>query len=428
MKKTKYKMNEIINRSAIFAAATAMSLCAYAEEPADTTIKETAERNIKLDMSNGVVPIADNRGFTLQSKDGKFIFKPYLFLQTSLNFNYYDSEGLDPAYNQDNVANSGFAVPNAILGFTGRAFGLIDYNLSINSAATGAAILQQAWIDYAASEAVRFRVGKFKTPFSHAYLTTLGETLFPSLPNSLTQCMILPYSLNAVTPSFATGFDLGVEMHGIIKNRWGYEIGLFNGTGINNNSASKTLSDDLHIPSLLYAGRITYLPYGEMPATQGNPKMLNTEKRLIGASVNYNVESENESTNDFRAGIEFAWLKNRLYLAAEAYYMNIGFTKRQKISESYNYVGGYIQAGYFVTKNLQPALRYDFLDRNGLDRAGFLNMPAVGINYFVPNCNLKLSAMYEYVGRTGHSSQLDRDEDDLGVSTHKAVVMMQYSF
>ena len=207
MKKTKYKMNEIINRSAIFAAATAMSLCAYAEEPADTTIKETAERNIKLDMSNGVVPIADNRGFTLQSKDGKFIFKPYLFLQTSLNFNYYDSEGLDPAYNQDNVANSGFAVPNAILGFTGRAFGLIDYNLSINSAATGAAILQQAWIDYAASEAVRFRVGKFKTPFSHAYLTTLGETLFPSLPNSLTQCMILPYSLNAVTPSFATGFD-----------------------------------------------------------------------------------------------------------------------------------------------------------------------------------------------------------------------------
>lgn len=428
MKKTKYKMNEIINRSAIFAAATAMSLCAYAEEPADTTIKETAERNIKLDMSNGVVPIADNRGFTLQSKDGKFIFKPYLFLQTSLNFNYYDSEGLDPAYNQDNVANSGFAVPNAILGFTGRAFGLIDYNLSINSAATGAAILQQAWIDYAASEAVRFRVGKFKTPFSHAYLTTLGETLFPSLPNSLTQCIILPYSLNAVTPSFATGFDLGVEMHGIIKNRWGYEIGLFNGTGINNNSASKTLSDDLHIPSLLYAGRITYLPYGEMPATQGNPKMLNTEKMLIGASVNYNVESENESTNDFRAGIEFAWLKNRLYLAAEAYYMNIGFTKRQKISESYNYVGGYIQAGYFVTKNLQPALRYDFLDRNGLDRAGFLNMPAVGINYFVPKCNLKLSAMYEYVGRTGHSSQLDRDEDDLGVSTHKAVVMMQYSF
>lgn len=102
-----------------------------------------------LDMENGVVPIADDRGFTLQSKDGKFIFKPYLMLQTSGNFNWYDDEGLDKAYNQDNVANSGFAIPYAIIGFTGRAFGRIDYNICVNAAASGANILQQAWVDYA---------------------------------------------------------------------------------------------------------------------------------------------------------------------------------------------------------------------------------------------------------------------------------------
>ena len=51
------------------------------------------------------------------------------------------------AYNQDNVANSGFAIPYAVLGFTGKAFGKVSFNLSLNAAATGAALLQQAWFD-----------------------------------------------------------------------------------------------------------------------------------------------------------------------------------------------------------------------------------------------------------------------------------------
>ncbi|MBQ7683427.1 MAG: porin, partial [Bacteroidaceae bacterium] len=231
--------------------------------------------------------------------------------------------------------------------------------------------------------------------------------------------------------AFATGFDLGVEFHGMTKSNIGYEVGLFNGTGINVNTASKTLSDDLHIPSLLYAGRLTYQPWGTMPTSQGNPKLLKERRMLIGLSANYNVESENESTNDFRLGAEFAMMLRRLYLAGEVYFMNIDFTQRQKINDRYHYLGGYVQAGYFVTKNLQPAIRYDFYDRNGIGSTGaggFLNAPAVGINYFIPSCNLKLSGMYEFVGRWGHDTQLDRDIDDLGIATHKAVVMLQYSF
>ena len=139
-----------------------------------------------IDMENGVLGIADNRGFTLQSRDSNFVFKPYLFLQTQASYHYYDDEELDKAYNQDNVANSGFSIPYAIIGFTGTTFGRLDYNLCVNAAASGGNILQQAWIDYRLSPAARFRAGKFKTPFAHAYLTTLGETLFPMLPTSLT--------------------------------------------------------------------------------------------------------------------------------------------------------------------------------------------------------------------------------------------------
>ena len=380
------------------------------------------------ETENGIVSLAGREGFTIASKKGDFVFKPYLLVQTSANFNWYDDEGLDKAYNQDNVANSGFAIPYAVLGFTGKAFGKVSFNLSLNAAATGAALLQQAWFDVELKKQFSIRVGKFKTPFSHAYLTTLGETLMPSLPLSLTAPVILPYSLNAVTPNIGTGFDLGVEVHGLLADKFGYEVGLFNGTGISVNTAGKTFSDDWHIPSLLYAGRFTYVPKGVMPSTQGNPNRLNEDKLMLGVSTSLNVESENESTNDYRAGLEFAMLKRKLYLGAEMYYMHVGFTKRQKIDQGYHFLGGYVQGGYFVTSRLQATARYDFFNRNGMDTNGFMNMPAVGVNYFFKGCNLKLQAMYQFVGRWGHDTQLDRDNDDLGIATHNATVMLQYTF
>lgn len=380
------------------------------------------------ESANGIVSLAGREGFTISSKKGDFLFKPYLLVQTGIHLNWYDDEGLDKAYNQDNMANSGFSVPYAVLGFTGKAFGKVSFNLSINAAASSGALLQQAWFDIQWRPELQLRAGKFKTPFTHAYLTTLGETLMPQLPVSLTSSVILPYSLNAVTPQIGTGFDLGIELHGLLNGRWGYQIGLFNGTGINVNNATKTFSDDWHIPSLLYAGRLTYMPKGVMPSTQGNPNRLHENKLLLGLSASVNVESENESTNDSRVGLEFAWLYRKLYLAAEAYWMHVGFTERQKIYKSYDYLGGYIQGGYFVAPRLQAALRYDLFNRNGTGKDGLLNMPAVGVNYFFKGCNLKLQAMYQYIARTGHATQLDRDNDNLGLATHSGTILLQYTF
>lgn len=400
----------------------------YTTAIAALTALSAAAQNEAFDTSNGIVTIGADRMFQVESNDGTFSFKPYLMLQTAANFNYYDDEGLDKAYNQDNVANSGFAFPYAVLGFTGKAYKIVTYNLSINASQSGGALLQQAWFDVKATDAFAVKVGKFKTPFSHAYLTTLGETLMPNLPLSLTATAIMPYSLNAVTPRIGTGFDLGVMAHGRIGKWWGYEAGIFNGTGATVNTSTKTFSDDWHIPSLLYATRLIWAPRGVVPATQGNPNMLNENRFQLAASANINVESENESTNDTRLGIEATWLNRRLYLGAEVYCMNVGFTTRQKINESYTYVGGYVQGGYFVTPLTQLALRYDFLDRNGTDKDGLLNMPAIGVNHFIKGTGLKLSAMYQFVGRTGHKTQLDRDNDDLGIAKHSATVMLQYAF
>ena len=68
------------------------------QEPTDETGAFYEKYNIEsaeldhqpkhIDMENGVLGIADDRGFTLQSKNGKFVFKPYLFLQTRAIYNY----------------------------------------------------------------------------------------------------------------------------------------------------------------------------------------------------------------------------------------------------------------------------------------------------------------------------------------------------
>ena len=380
------------------------------------------------DTENGVVSLAGREGYAIQTKSGDFVFKPYMMVQTAGHYNWYDDEGLDKAYNQDNIMNSGFSIPYAIIGFTGKAFDKVTFNLSINASASGAKILQQAWFDVRLWRAMALRTGKFKTPFQNGFLTTLGNTLMPCVPSSMTTTVIMPYVLNAVTPSIMTGWDIGVELHGLLGGKFGYEVGLWNGTGSSTNSATKTVSDDWHIPSLLYAGRLSYMPLGLMPSTQGDPNRLNDNKILLAASGSINVESEFESTNDTRAGLEAAWLYKRLYLSAEAYYMHIGFTDRQKIDDTFDYWGAYAQCGYFLTDRFQAALRYDLMDRNGMDADGFLNMPAVGFNYFFSSCNLKLQAMYQYIGRTGHKTQLDRDNDDLGLATHSATIQLQYSF
>ena len=378
-------------------------------------------------VESGVVSMAGKKGFSFSTQAGDFLFKPYGLVQTSVKFNYYDDEGIDLA-DQDRVANSGFEVGNAILGFSGKAFDIVTFNLALNAAKTGGNLLQQAWFDINMKEQLRVRVGKFKTPYAQAYLVTLGETLFPVLPSSLTTPVNIHESLNSVNPAFATGFDLGVQLHGLLNDKWEYRAGIFNGTGSDVNAAKKTMSDDLKIPSLLYSGRLAFMPKGEMPLHQGDPDDLNNDKIMFATSVSYNVEANWESSNDFRTGFEFAWLKNRWYFGAEVYYMNMDFTERQRNAGAYSFWGGYIQSGYFVSPKLQPVIRFDVMDRNSVDEDGILNFPAVGLNWYAFKSNLKLQSMYQYTGRYNHLTQDARDRDDLGLSMHSVVVMMQFSF
>lgn len=378
-------------------------------------------------IDSGLIPLAGKDGISWQTKAGDFLFKPYTLIQTRGIFNYYDDEGLELA-EQDNVLNSGFEIPYALVGFAGKAFNRITFNVALNAAASGAALLNQAWFDVNLQDELRFRVGKFKTPFNQAFLVQNGQTLFPVLPASLTTRINLPFDLNSVNPVLSTGFDIGVQMHGFLQDKWGYQLGVFNGTGISVNTATGSVSDENGLPSLLYAGRMVYMPYGQMPQHQGDPDFLNEKRLLIGLSGSYSVEANYESSNDLRTGFELAWLCNRWYIAGEAFLLSMDFVERQQLSPVYTFWGSYLQAGYFVGKKVQAAARVDLFDRNGIDEDGVLYLPAVGLNYYMAGHNLKLQTMYQYLGKAGHVSTTEANDDDNSMSEHMVCIQLQFAF
>ncbi len=378
-------------------------------------------------IETGMISVSEKDGFSWHTKVGSFLFKPYTLIQTRAVMNYYDDEGLSLA-DEDNVLNSGFSIPFALIGFAGQAFDRITYNVALNAATSGGALLNQAWFDVNVKDELRIRVGKFKTPFNQAYLVQNGQTLFPSLPYSLSARVNVPFSINSVNPTMATGFDIGAQLHGVLQEQLAYQLGIFNGTGSTVNTATNTLSDENGLPSLLYAARLAYMPFGPMPLYQGNPTDFTENKLLVGVSGSYNVEANYESSNDLRAGFELSWLYKRFYFCSEAYMLSMDFVERQQESPVDSFWGSYAQAGYFVSKRLQPALRLELFDRNGIDEKGMLYTSAIGLNYYIVRHNLKLQTMYWYMGKIGHESEADANDDDNSLSEHQLCVQLQFAF
>jgi len=418
------KTLKTFNRMYKFIKIFAFALMLIVELPA--IAQETREEKDKY-IESDVISLVDRAGFSWQTTRGDFKLKPYMLVFTKAEYNYVDDEGLNIA-EVDNVVNTGFGIPKALLGFAGLAFDKVTYNFALDATASGSALLNQAWFDINMKDEFRLRVGKFKTPMNRAYQVRVGQSMMPVLPFSLSTSVNLPYSLNSVNPVMSTGFDVGVMAHGLLKGKWMYQVGIFNGTGISVNNPTNTLSDDLDIPSLLYSGRVAYEPYGSMPLHEGDPNDVNNFKMSLAASASYNVEANYESSNDMRLGAEFALMSNRFYFSSEAYMLNVDFVERQNTSASLTYLGAYAQAGYLLKSGVQPVVRMEMMDRNSTDEDGMLLMPAVGLNYFILGQNLKLQAMYQGLIKSGHVSDYEANDDDNGLSEHRCIVQLQFSF
>ena len=412
----------------LLSLAFCFSATATAQDVSEKSATE-APQNDSLDdnyVESNVVSMADRDGFKWSTRRGDFLFNPYILMQTRLQIKVVDDEGLNLA-DPDNVVDTGFGIPAALFGIAGKAFDRLSFNLTFNGACAGKpCLLNQAWLEGVVSDGFRIRAGKFKTPQHWASLVRIGQRITPDRPASLITRVNIPFDINAVNPVIATGFDIGLMVHGLINNKFQYQLGIFNGEGIGVNMPTSTLSDDYSIPALLYAGRIALMPLGPMPLREGGPAGTADTRLLIGASASYNVESSSETSNDFRSGFEFALASGGLYWGTEAYLLHMNFVERQEDAPSYLFWGAYTQVGYLFKNKIEPVVRFELFDRNSIDTDGILLLPAGGLNYYLFGQNLKLQALYQYLARAGHENPLAANDDDNSMAEHSFMLQLQF--
>jgi Phosphate-selective porin O and P len=367
---------------------------------------------------------AENNASSLPSLIGRFDINPYALIQSYAQANYASSQWL-ALTDQDDVKSAGFGVSNAILGVTGQGFERATYHLAINAACTGGCLISQAWVDISMSNALRLRVGKFKTPAHWAVQVKLGQSLFPRLPTSLMARVNLPFGLNAVTPTVALGFDTGAMVHGMVAQRLEYQLGVFNGEGGGLNTPNSTLSDSNRIPGLLYAARLAYYPMGTMKPEETASLEPSGPRVLLALSGSYNVEANAESSDDLRLGVEAAARYQRVFIASEAYLLRMNFVERQRGAASRTFLGAYGQGGVDLGRGVEPIIRLEVFDRNSLSERGVLFLPSVGMNYYLAGQNLKVSAVYQSLIRARYRTQLEAHQDDNAVYDHSGYVQLQ---
>ncbi len=177
--------------------------------------------------------------------------------------------------------------------------------------------------------------------------------------------------------------DMGVQFNGSLKNL-DYYACLMNGTarGVGEDDKKKTLllSLDYHFSKNLKVGVSQYL---------GTRNYLDEAELINGAKRN-------------RSGAYFWYEDKKLMLRGN--YMT-------GIDHVYNQSGYYFIGGYFITKKLQPVLRYDYFESEINDVSNLILAP--GLNYFF-NDKFYMRSIMEF-NKIGNNLQYGRFVLELGV-------------
>lgn len=120
----------------------------------------------------------------------------------------------------------GFDIRRAYLGVSGKLYN--DWTYEATSDIAGST-LEYAWLNYKATDALHFRMGAFKMPFSFEELTSSRFTDFQE---------------RSLVNAFAPAKDQGLMIHGeLAKNTWIYALAVMNGSGKNTDEANAVVDD-----------------------------------------------------------------------------------------------------------------------------------------------------------------------------------------
>jgi phosphate-selective porin OprO/OprP len=136
-----------------------------------------------------------------------------------------DYRSFDVNSTNANTAN-GFDIRRAYLGVQGKLYSDWTYEGTIDIANN---TLEYAWLNYKAADALHFRMGAFKMPFSF---------------EELTSSRFIDFQERSLVNAFAPAKDIGFMVHGeLVKDRLVYAVAAMNGQGKNTDEANSQVDD-----------------------------------------------------------------------------------------------------------------------------------------------------------------------------------------
>ena len=255
---------------------------------------------------------------------------------------------------------NGFDVRRVYLDLRGNATKELSYRIELDFAGTPRIL--DTYAEWKPAKYIGLQAGQFKVPLSleNPYSPTTLETADNSQVIQALVCDIVGNKNN--------GRDIGVALNGNLFGKTGYNlidyrVGLFNGNIIN--STDNNTTKDV-------VGSILVNPFKSLS---------------LGASYytgKFGVDSTKYTRNRIAYGIKY---DDGKFLLRGEYLTGTTSTKDAK--------GYYVVAGYYVTKHLQPVLKYDYYQSDLAKASSPITNYVAGLNYWI-NPKVKLQFNYTY--------------------------------
>ena len=320
---------------AMLLLAPVLARAADDEKPPDPTV---------ADASKG--------GFTIKSGNNSLTFGTYLqVLVRAEDKELWDADLTGSGDGLEDPTSYGFDIPRLRLSVKGTMWKpWLKYNFSYELSRTSgesSSKVKDAYLEFAAKPMATVRLGQFKVPFSLQQITGDQYTQAPE---------------RAITDFFAPARDMGAMLIGVTgSKRFGYNVGLFNGSGESNRQ------DD---ESLMYAARVWFDPFGEYLLREG--AVDHPEKNIfhVGVAMRGGEVMRGPSTagvfedpDDQTAyNLELAWKFRSLFATAEYYTQTTEFAN-PTVGPDIDSDGYHVQGSWAtLSDRLEFGVRYATID------------------------------------------------------------------
>lgn len=312
-------------------------------------------------------------------------------LQGLLQTQFLPLLGDDARLNSGDPADApGVRLRRARLGVSGWAWGIVDWELSLQARAGGIDLLD-AWVGYRGLNGLGFVVGARKVPFSKFAMMSAGDSVL----------IDRPLGVQAMAPFRQVGLTLEGEIGNGIA---GYSLGVYNGFARNqsfNEGYRETASlEGNRFSRLAYVAHVSLAPLGSIG--KGLADFARSGPKVgIGGSFYYD-DGKTVSTLGIAANLVFK--ARGFHLAAEYLYDSAdpaqNPTTDATVPASVSRQALIAELGYLILRDeLGVTARFELLDDNmDLDNNGDQIVVTGGLQYYFHRHHLK--AQLEYTHRT----------------------------